>query len=294
MEISTGINKLLSRQHDQDHQAILNWLTPIDYAPQQSDYIKRRQAGTGQWLLDSAEFQEWLETDKQTLFCPGIPGAGKTILTSIVVNYLFHEFRRKEDDIQNDHSIGIAYLYCDFRRPHEQTLGNLLLSLLRQLVQRQPSVPDIIRVLHDRYKDKPLQPLLNEIIRALNSVTALYSRVFIIVDALDECPKHDKCRARFLSEIFDLQAKTGANLFVTSRDIPEIRELFAGSLSVEIRASDKDLGVYLDGNMSQLPAFDGRSLELREELKTEVKTEIIKAVDGMYVSASKRKKTHSC
>jgi hypothetical protein len=287
----TGVNKLLSRQRDQDHQAILNWLTPIDYAPQQSDYIRRRQAGTGQWLLDSAEFQKWLETDKQTLFCPGIPGAGKTILASIVVNYLFHRFQRKEDDIQddniqNDYSIGIAYLYCDFRRPQEQTLGNLLLSLLKQLVQEQPSVPDIIRVLYDRYKDKPLRPLPDEIIGALNSVTALYSRVFIIVDALDECPKHDECRARFLSEIFDLQAKTRANLFATSRDIPEIREAFAESLSVEIRASDEDLGVYLDGNMSQLPAFDGRSPKLREELKIEIKTEITKAVDGMYVFAS--------
>jgi hypothetical protein len=41
-----------------------------------------------EWLLDSDEFQTCLDTDKQTLFCPGIPGAGKTILSSIVVDYL--------------------------------------------------------------------------------------------------------------------------------------------------------------------------------------------------------------
>ena len=60
----------------QDYQAILNWLTPIDYAPQQSDFVGRRQEGTGKWFLDSAEFHAWVDTNKQTLFCPGIPGAG--------------------------------------------------------------------------------------------------------------------------------------------------------------------------------------------------------------------------
>ena len=92
---------------------------PIDYAPQQNDYIRRRQPGTGQWLLDSAEFQRWLYTGKQTLFCPGIPGAGKTILTSIVVDELTTRFG-------NDRIIGIAYVYCNFRRQHEQKADDLL------------------------------------------------------------------------------------------------------------------------------------------------------------------------
>jgi len=76
---------------DKDIQ-VLDWLTPINYGPQQSDFINRQQPGTGQWLLDSEEFQTWLNTDKKTLFCPGIPGAGKTTLTSIVVDYLYAEF----------------------------------------------------------------------------------------------------------------------------------------------------------------------------------------------------------
>jgi hypothetical protein len=76
------------QQHNQEHQAILDWLTSIDYSSQQSDFIGRRQAGTGEWLLKSNEFQGWVNQNKQTLFCPGIPGAGKTIATSIVVNHL--------------------------------------------------------------------------------------------------------------------------------------------------------------------------------------------------------------
>ena len=48
---------------------------------------------------------------------------------------------------------------------------------------------------------------------------------------------------------------------------------------MEIRASEHDVRRYVDGHMSQLPSFVGRSLDLQEE----VKTEIVKAVDGMYV-----------
>lgn len=83
-----------ARKEQQDwHEAeeskvILDWLTRIDYYSQQNDFINRRQAETGQWLLDSEQFEAWEGTEERTLFCPGIPGAGKTILTSIVIDTL--------------------------------------------------------------------------------------------------------------------------------------------------------------------------------------------------------------
>src|SRR5947207_1123004 len=92
LAIKIGVDQSNRWQENQDCLSILNWVTLIDYAPQQSDFISRRQAGTGQWLLDSAEFQTWLNTDKQTLFCSGIPGSGKRILTSIVVEELTKRF----------------------------------------------------------------------------------------------------------------------------------------------------------------------------------------------------------
>jgi hypothetical protein len=124
------VDQLNQRQDNQERQAILDWITPINYDPQQSDFITRRQAGTGQWLLDSAKYQAWLITSKQTLFCPGIPGAGKTILTSIVVNDLNTRFTANQN-------VGIAYLYCNFRQRDEQSAEGLLASLLKQLTLAQ-------------------------------------------------------------------------------------------------------------------------------------------------------------
>ncbi|KAK3941050.1 hypothetical protein QBC46DRAFT_363710 [Diplogelasinospora grovesii] len=98
----------------------------------------RDGAGTGQWLLNSAEFIAWVDTEKQTLFCPGIPKAGKTILTSIIVDDLYTRF-------QNDKRIGIAYHYCNFRRQDEQKAEDLFASLLRQLNHSRSSLPDSLR-----------------------------------------------------------------------------------------------------------------------------------------------------
>ena len=251
---------------------ILDWLTPIDYAPQQNDYIKRRQAGTGQWLLDSIQYQDWLKVKKQTLFCPGIPGAGKTILTSIVVNDLYNRF---------DATIGIAYVYCNFRRKDEQKINDLLASLLKQLAERQGILPATVKSLYNQHKVAKTRPSLGEITTILQAVAAMYSRVFIVVDALDECQTTSACRTEFLSEIFDLQAKLkcGVNFFATSRFIPEITDKFEDSMSLEIQASEQDVRRYVDGHISHLPSFVGRSPDLQEEIKTK----IVKAVDGMYV-----------
>ena len=272
-----GVDLLHERQDNRDcqlrheeHQAIVDWLTSIEYAPQQSDFISRRQAGTGQWLLDSAEFQSWLNQKQQTLFCPGIPGAGKTMVTSIVVDYLCKTFG-------NDGSIGIAYLYCNFRQQRDQKPVDLLTNLLGQLVQGQPSVPKDIKSLYERHKVKRTRPSLDEISEVLQSIMANYSRTFIAIDALDECGTSDGGWWKFLSEISKLQAKTGTCLFATSRFIPEITAEFKGRPSLEIRANAGDVRKYLDGHISQLRPFVSR----RSDLQEEIKTEIVKAVDGM-------------
>jgi hypothetical protein len=264
--------KLVRYQDNQERRAIINWLTPIDYSTQQNDFISRQQEGTGQWLLDSKQFQSWLSKGKQTLFCPGIPGAGKTIITSIVVEHLNAKF-------QNDTSIGIAYLYCNFKRQQEQKPADLLSSLLKQLVQEQSSVSESVKSLYERHKDKGSHPSLEEILKSLHSIATDYSRVFILIDALDEFQISNADRRKFLSEVFNLQNKAGTNIFATSRFIPEITKEFEGSISLEIRARYEDVQRYLDAHMSELPLFVSRNRDLQDIIKAE----IIKAVDGMYV-----------
>ena len=260
------------RYDDQDRQKILDWLTPVDYGPQQSDYLKRRQPGTGQWLLDSAEYQAWLKTNKQTLFCPGIPGAGKTILTAIIVDDLTTR-------VSSDPTIGVAYIYCNFRQQGTQKIDDLMANLLKQLAQGQSSILGSVKDLYDQHMIKRARPSLDEILRVLRSVATIYSRVFIIVDALDECQASDGSRATFLSELFNLQTWREVNIFATSRFIPAILDSFKASISLEIHATTNDVARYIDGHIWQLPSFVQKNHQLREEIKIGIS----EVVDGMYV-----------
>ena len=178
---------------------------------------------------------------------------------------------------QRSQDTGVAYLYCNFRRQDEQTAGHLLASLLQQLSQTAPSLPDSVKTLYDSHKHKKTRPSFDEISKALQSVAPMYTRVYIFLDALDECQVSDGCRARFLAGIFTVQAKSGINIFATSRYIPEIVEAFEGSVTQEIRADDEDVRRYLNGQMLRLPGFVRRNDELQEE----VKTGIIQSVRGM-------------
>jgi hypothetical protein len=53
-------------------------------------------------------------------------------------------------------------------------------------------------------------------------------------------------------------------------------------MSLKICASEEDVRKYLDSHISNLPLFVSRSPDLQEEIKAE----IVKAVDGMYVAVS--------
>ncbi|KAI1331250.1 ankyrin repeat-containing domain protein [Xylariaceae sp. FL0255] len=270
VHMTAGLGDLREHHVNVERRVILDWITPIDYSTQQCDFINRRQEGTGKWLLSSAEFQTWISNDKQTLFCPGIPGAGKTILTSIIVNDLLTRFG-------DDPNVGIAYLYCSFRQTDDQKAEGLFASLLKQLSQKQCPLPARVTTFYTRHGRQAEKPSLNEILTTLRFVVAAYSQVFIVVDALDECSAYTS--SRFLSEIFNLQATCRANILATSRFIPGIMEQFKNTKSLEIRASKQDICAYVDGHILYLPSFVRDSCELQKEIKTK----IFNAVDGMFL-----------
>lgn len=249
---------------------ILNWLTPTDYGTQQSDFLKRRQKGTGEWFLASEAYLNWLDESSQTLFCPGIPGAGKTIITSIVIDDLRHRF-------QDETTIGMAYIFFNFRRNDEQDITHLLACIIKQLVQGQSSLPESVQRLYDKHGNQRTRPSDDDLLNTLSLVASIYSRVFIIVDALDEYQITGSHRSEFLTAIFNLQAATGANMLATSRPIPDIEQQFQDCMTQEIFADDEDVGKYLQGRMSELPRF----IIGRQDLQQEIKACIITAVNGM-------------
>ncbi|KAI0514673.1 hypothetical protein F5B22DRAFT_636987 [Xylaria bambusicola] len=253
---------------------ILEWLTIRDFNAQQHDLSRIRTPGTGMWLLESEDFQIWLASPKRTLLCRGLPGAGKTILTSGVIADLTTRFSRNT-------SIGVAFIYLNYRDREQDTPEDLLLSLLKQLSESQRTLPDSVKALYDSHSRLRSRPLLKEILACLEAVTAIYSRVFIVIDALDECKSLNNCRTKLLQSVFQLQAKCGVNIFATSRIDPSIESKFEKAQVVDMRGSRDDIVQYLDEGISQLPGFVQRN----PELKIEIKQRILDVSGGMFLMA---------
>lgn len=254
------MEKIRSQLKNKDDLEILDWVTQVDYGPQQSDLFNRRQSNTGQWFLDSSKYRTWCGEPNQTLFCPGIPGAGKTILSSIVVNDLYEKF--------SDTEVGIAYIFCNFKRAVEQTVEGLLSSLLKQLSERKPSLPKLVKDLYNTHKTRRTRPYSDELLTTIQSVIHSYSRVYLVVDALDECQVSSNTRDKFLSALFNIQSKTNMNMLATSRFNPDIQRRFTQSAILEIHATENDIQRYVSGAMVHLPSFIQENPKLQEMVKT--------------------------
>jgi Cdc6-like AAA superfamily ATPase len=220
-------------------------------------------------LIESEEFKRWLNGTGLTLYCPGIPGSGKTMLTSIVIDHLTNSAQ--------DNGIGSAYIYCNYRRQLEQTPVNLLASLLRQLVQSRSSISNEVKNFYKRHISKNSRPTLDEVSTVLHSEIGRYTRVNIIVDALDECTVEDGMRQVLLSRLLVLQSIKTVSLMATSRFIPTIQQQFQSALQLEIRASGEDVQRYLEGQMDRLASCVTRKAALQDEIISR----IINTVDGM-------------
>ena len=66
------VARILNIFLDQDTRDIINWLSTLDFSTRQSDFFRRQQEGTGEWLFQTNAFKEWLDGTERTLWCPGL------------------------------------------------------------------------------------------------------------------------------------------------------------------------------------------------------------------------------
>jgi Cdc6-like AAA superfamily ATPase len=266
-------SKLTETIHnDQLRDKILQWISSSDFPSEQSDLISQRQEGTGLWFLVSQEFDQWRDESKQTLFCPGMPGAGKTMIAAMTIDHLSKTIRSR--------SAGLAYVFCNYKTQTSQNATSLLAAILKQLVQDQPTIPAHVLRLYREHYPRGTNMSFEDCVGALESVSATYPTVHIIVDALDECSgRNDATRNRLLTAIFDLQRTVDVRLMVTSRPIPDIVQYFHGFPSIEIRATTDDVQQFVTDQMSRLP----RCVRGNEDLKALVQNKVVEAADGMLV-----------
>jgi hypothetical protein len=239
------------------------------------DSHKKWQPQTAQNFLHSKQYLAWANENTQTLWCHGIAGGGKTIFASVVVNNLKVAQKNKTPETK----AGVACLFCEYERRKDQALQSLTAAVLRQLADQCTVLPASVTDLYDTHHAKEMPLNFEEISSALTEVLRKFPRVFLIVDALDECLDHT--RRELLSYLLEQQKKTGMKLLATSRLTIDFRQEFGESAMLEIRASEQDVKTVLDVLIERLPTL----VRTDEALRTRAKNDIAAAVDGMCVGS---------
>ncbi|KAF4438202.1 ankyrin repeat [Fusarium acutatum] len=281
-ETKEQVGAMYRSNQGEEELKILDWLQATDYTAEQESFFQQHQPGTGQQFTSSGEFERWLGTKNTMLFCSGMPGAGKTILTAITVDYLKTRFK-------DDHGTGVTYVYCSYQTTKKQKVRDLFTSLLKQLAQSQDPFPAALKSLYVEKCNGKERPSPHDITKALRDVINSFDQVFIMVDAIDEFEATES----LFSELSSLQEHTMANLFITSRPPAQSLEntlyKLQGCLRKDIQADDHDVKLYTDQRMTEMLVLSEANTEIpgriKEELRKLIRKRLSEVVNGVFLLA---------
>jgi hypothetical protein len=120
-----------------------------------------------------------------------------------------------------DADCALVFFYFDFRNGNKQHADTLLLSFVSQLCHRiEGRVPTAVLSAFEGNSNGAHKPSIPELIVMLSELSRCYKRLYVVVDALDECSQWHILSPHFLS--FCQDNDDLVHLLVTSRGRPDI------------------------------------------------------------------------
>lgn len=261
-------DSLLVALDQQTETEVLSWIekSGTRHDKIHMDHLSRVQDGTGSWFLEADEFRQWSggsnsTTGSQVLFCPGISGAGKTLITAIAMEHLISRFH------QTNHNI--AVIYFDYNRDSDNNSTQLLFSILWQFVSHRSLVPREVKEFymkhykHDDAKPSDLVSLLEDLVTNDNHHSS-----FILLDALDEFSDENQSRSEFLDRLKTLLPSPRLRVMETSRPHVDVSYTLPDHAKLSIRAREDDLQLYLDQRVSKMKDLPDGAEHLRRRSST--------------------------
>ncbi|KAJ7266763.1 ankyrin repeat domain-containing protein [Mycena rebaudengoi] len=213
-----------AQEHHREHDVVLNEIR--DAAQDQRKYADcGNRLGLKNWINFVVLRNAYVISFHISLISieikTGPAGAGKTVLSSTIVDYLRDKYQS---------NVGIACAYLNHKERDMQSPENVLAGLWRQLIFGKPILSGSpAHTLYHKHHEKGTRPSVEEMHALLSSEVAGYSKVYFVIDALDEYPETK--RHVLLKHLAAL--KPNINLLFTSR--PHITpEMFFPKLCQEI------------------------------------------------------------
>jgi len=191
--------------------------------------------------------------------------------------------------LQKTSSACLAYFYCDFRDEAKQNHRNIIISILWQLATQSDLCWDLLSRLyseHDEGRQRPSEGTLSQCLKEMLLLPTQGS-VYIIIDALDECPNNSGMptpRERVLGLVQNLVGLQLRNvrICVTSRPEIDIQTTFEPLTPLRVSLHNqsgqtKDIVDYI----SSVVYSDGMMQRWREEDKSLVIKTLSERANGM-------------
>ena len=265
-DISVSMTALNIEQQEEERRKIETWLSPIDFRSRQQEILRGAQAGTRQWLFDSDKFRTWINADRGTLWCPGIPGAGKTVTSSIIINRLQSKYEKE--------NVAVLCLFCNYRDRAAQSAEIFMANLLKQVIQQNQSFSKAIRDTYNKRKNG--RPEFAELATLFSHEIGRFSKVFVLIDALDETSEHEDIRRLVLPEL----QKLSINLLVTSRYEKAIEQRLGEVQRLDVWATAADIQTYIKARIPSEYLLK-RHIQADPTLEETIVNKVIEKSQGM-------------
>ncbi|MCJ1331727.1 hypothetical protein MMC10_008419 [Thelotrema lepadinum] len=275
-DLTKKTEELLRLRQGEHYEKILQWISNFDFDKKHKAASSLRWPGTGTWIFQNDLFKQWQFGELKTLLCYGIPGAGKTILASTIIDHLL---------TQQQSATGVAYLYCDYKDKKSQSFRDLFSSLLKQLIRFSPQkFQNLWDDLHSsRSLDRSLS--LDEIHLLSREVVALFDKAYIVIDALDESEEADGTRDKLMSHLVELQAhNAGLRILITSRPKQVASAHFPNAALLELSANQLDIHTYISERLKTETTLQ-RHFEATPELEPKILKTVNSKCQGMFLLA---------
>ncbi|KAH8765160.1 hypothetical protein BGZ57DRAFT_767925, partial [Hyaloscypha finlandica] len=257
----------------EERRKMLDLLGRVDARKWQDSNIRLRQPGTGVWFTDGIEFKTWLLIDDSKLWINGIPGAGKTILISSIIQEI-------EKNIESSHAL--AFFYCDYKDPETHGPTTVLGALARQLILQDERCYDQLTEFYqdhtvDSHTDR--DPTPEELCELISSISKYFQTTMIVVDGLDEITNNRADVTRLLRSL-NTQGGQVKTLFASRPEVDIGYELEHFN-QISIAAMSTDLRLYVASEIERRTREN--KLRIRDpSLKDHIMTTLVNGADGMF------------
>ena len=272
-EITIGITNI---QATERHEKIRQWLTAPDPSLNYNRALKDRHMNTGGWFLETDTYLKWLSESGSLLWLYGIPGCGKTILCSTII-------QRTMEYCQSRASSVVLYFYFDFNDLEKQRHEKMIRSLVFQVFSRRAECSQAVESLYSSCMNGGHQPTFQTLLGVLRQMLEDFEEIYLVIDALDECLERDE----LMTNIEELISWKDRNLHIltTSRrdDIIEdsIKLLNNDKERIYIQSTlvNVDIRAYIQNRL--LTDRNLKRWRNKPEVQQEIEDTLMEKVDGM-------------